>query len=176
MAEASVLGTDCWGFESLRTYHMKYKEYFRVDDKIVSGFFEDYRFLSNFHVSPVYFEGLLYPSSENAYQAAKTTDLEIRRFHFINATPKQARLNGQQLVIRPDWETVKYSVMARVVMEKFGSNKELCDQLLATGDKELVETNHWNDRTWGVDYKTLDGTNWLGKILMHVRSTFRNVD
>jgi len=39
--------------------------------EMIKGFFGPYRWLSNFHESPVWFEGLKYRSSENAYQAAK---------------------------------------------------------------------------------------------------------
>ena len=41
------------------------------DSDNIKGFFGGYRWLSNFHVCDVMFEGDLYPSSENAYQAAK---------------------------------------------------------------------------------------------------------
>lgn len=152
---------------------MKHKEYFAVTDSAINGFFEDYFFLSNFYEAPVWFEGIYYPSTENAYQAAKSVDLEIRRFHFVNCSPAISKKNGKQIVIRKDWEEIKYSVMLRIVTEKFASTPELAEKLLATGDRILTETNHWGDKIWGVDYKTLEGTNWLGKILMHVRSSLR---
>lgn len=139
----------------------------------VIGFFEDYRFLSNFHESPVWFEGILYPSSENAYQAAKSIDPEIRQFHFVSVSPKVAKANGQLIAMRKDWEEIKYSVMARIVMEKFASNPELTQSLLATGERYLEERNHWKDIIWGVDYTSRNGTNWLGKILMGVRTTLK---
>jgi hypothetical protein len=57
-----------------------WKEYAIHDSHLIHGFFGDYRWLSNFHSCPVYFDGLLYPSSENAYQAAKLSpDGIIRR-------------------------------------------------------------------------------------------------
>jgi hypothetical protein len=37
-----------------------------------------YGFLSNFYICDVEFEGIMYPSSEAAYQAAKTMDLKER--------------------------------------------------------------------------------------------------
>jgi len=41
-------------------------------------------------------------------------------------------------------------------------------QLIDTGDEELVESNTWNDTYWGVCRGI--GQNHLGKLLMKVRS------
>ena len=46
-------------------------------------------------------------------------------------------------------------------------NPDLREKLVATGDAELIEGNHWNDTCWGV-CKGI-GQNNLGKILMEVR-------
>ena len=45
----------------------------------------------------------------------------------------------------------------------------LRQQLLDTGDAELVEGNSWNDTFWGVSARTGKGKNWLGRLLMQVR-------
>ena len=46
-----------------------------------------YRFLSNFYArSPVEFDGMIFPSVETAYQAAKTLDKK-QRLLFIDITP-----------------------------------------------------------------------------------------
>ena len=42
--------------------------------------------------------------------------------------------------------------------------------LVATGDAIVIEGNTWRDTYWGVDLKTGEGENHLGKILMRVRS------
>jgi hypothetical protein len=34
---------------------------------VIKGFLGEYSFLSNFYLCPVYYEGLVYPSSENAF-------------------------------------------------------------------------------------------------------------
>jgi len=56
-----------------------------------------------------------------------------------------------------------------VVLAKFLGNGDLRDQLLATGDAELVEGNTWGDTYWGVDSRSGKGENMLGKILMETR-------
>ena len=54
--------------------------------------------------------------------------------------------------------------------QKFTQNEELGRLLLATGKSELIEGNSWNDTFWGVNLKTGEGRNELGKALMKVRA------
>ena len=56
--------------------------------------------------------------------------------------------------------------MRQLIKEKF-SSPFLGHRLLSTNNSELILTNKWNDRFWGV-YKGT-GENWLGKILMETR-------
>jgi hypothetical protein len=63
--------------------------------------------------------------------------------------------------------------MYRLLEIKFRQHPELAEQLLATGERELVEGNTWRDRIWGVDLKTGTGENRLGKTLMVVRAELR---
>jgi N-glycosidase YbiA len=123
--------------------------------------------LSNFEPSGVELEGETYPAAEHAFQAAKTHDQDERRAIRAATTPAQAKQLGRGVKLRPDWEAVKVVVMYELVRQKFANNAELREQLLATGDAELVEVNNWRDRFWGV-YRG-EGRNELGKILMRVR-------
>ncbi len=133
-----------------------------------------YSFLSNFHTAYVVWEGVKYPTSEHAYQAAKTLNLELRKnvFGDMNSSPAVAKRAGRRIELRPDWESVKIDVMREIVRIKFQTHTKLAEKLLATGDEELVEGNTWGDRFWG----QVDGVgeNWLGKILMEVRGELRN--
>jgi ribA/ribD-fused uncharacterized protein len=146
------------------------RDYIVHDDKCVRGFFGDYRFLSNFEVSPVVFEGVEYPSSEAAYQGAKSLDPVVRS-EFVNLSPSKSKKRGQEIECRSDWNDVKYGIMYEIVLDKFFRNPELGQKLLDTGDRYLEETNHWRDKVWGVCNGV--GTNWLGKILMDVRAQMR---
>jgi hypothetical protein len=58
------------------------------------------------------------------------------------------------------------------VRDKFNRNPDLRAKLLATADAYLEEGNTWGDQIWGV-YNG-QGTNWLGKILMQVRTELRS--
>ncbi len=82
-----------------------------------------YRFLSNFHLKEILYEGVFYPSTENAYQAAKTLSIE-ERLKFINIEPKQAKRLGKKVDLRLDWEQIKFKVMYDVCKEKFQDGEE----------------------------------------------------
>jgi hypothetical protein len=148
----------------------KERDYIIHDESQIKGFFGEYRFLSNFELGDVIYEGIKYPSSENAYQAAKSLDLEIRN-QFVNISPDESKKLGRKTNVREDWEEVKYGIMYQIVLDKFSRNYQLGDLLIETGDKYLEETNHWKDKIWGVCDGV--GKNWLGKILMDVRTQIK---
>jgi ribA/ribD-fused uncharacterized protein len=151
----------------------KERDYIIHDDQNIKGFFGEYRFLSNFEISDVYFDGDVYNCSEAAYMAGKTLDQNIRN-KFIkssNITPRQARELGQTFELRDNWINIKYDVMSAVLFDKFYRNVNLRRKLLITGNKYLEETNHWNDVYWGVCNGK--GENNLGKILMNIRTFWK---
>jgi ribA/ribD-fused uncharacterized protein len=143
----------------------------------VNGFFEEHRFLSNFWSSEVEYDGVVYPTVEHAFQAAKFVDPGYREQIRTAHTPGAAKYLGRTRVVplRKLWdEGLATQVMAELVAKKFASHPELAEKLLATGDSILVETNDWGDDTWGNSTTTAtQGKNQLGIILMAVRSTLR---
>ena len=132
---------------------------------MIKSFSGEYQFLSNFYPVEVVLDGVTYPTVENAYQAAKTLDLEKRK-EFIGVLPGFAKRLGQRLELRPDWGAVKLNIMQRLNEQKYmrpDLRKKLCD----TYPQDLVEGNTWGDTFWGVcDGK---GSNHLGQILMAIR-------
>lgn len=156
---------------------INWRDYAIWNDNSIQGFFgngeEGYRWLSNFHPCEVADEfDIVYPSTEHAYQAMKTLDRKIRE-ECLNMTCFQVKKWGQTIPIQEDWDNRKVDVMTNLNMQKFKLNPDLKEKLLDTGDKELVELNHWKDKFWGVYYKDGKGENNLGKILMLVRSEIR---
>lgn len=139
---------------------------------MIDNFKNKYFFLSNFYLSPVKFEGLVYPSVEHAFQAAKTLDKEERKEFAILKTPSDAKKKGRYCQLRSDWEEVKVQVMLECLRNKF-KDKTLRKMLLETGDEILVEGNTWHDNCWGScsceKCKDIEGKNFLGKCLMRVR-------
>ena len=136
----------------------------------ILGFFGPYRFLSNFEMAPVDYNGLVYPSNENAYQAAKVLDRK-EQLAFLSLTPNEAKKAGQKVLLRLDWEDIKLGIMEQINTDKFTRNQEIRQRLLDTGTAYLEETNWWNDTFWGVCSGR--GTNHLGQILMHIRATLK---
>lgn len=137
---------------------------------MINEFRGPYYFLSNFYEAPVTWNCITYRNNEAAFQSAKTTNITIRET-FATMDPSTAKREGRRVVLRPDWEEVKYQIMYEICLAKFTQNKELRERLLATGDEYLEEGNTWGDRIWGtVNGK---GNNWLGKILMQVREEIK---
>jgi ribA/ribD-fused uncharacterized protein len=138
--------------------------------QIVNGFFGKHRFLSNFHLEPVVFDGMTYCATENAYQAAKTLDLEDRK-RFQDVAPRTAKRLGRSVSLRPDWDAVRIDVMRTLQREKFKPGSDLSQRLLDTGDAVLLEANYWGDCFWGVCRGA--GESWLGTLLMERREELR---
>lgn len=132
-------------------------------------------YLSNGYIEP---DGTFV---EREYQAAKTLDEVAARQILACNRPfgsGGSKKLGRAAPLRPDWERVKYQVMARLVTAKFRDHPALAAQLVATGDALLVEGNMWHDNVWG-DCRcggpecVKPGLNLLGHILMSVRETLR---
>lgn len=150
----------------------KERDYIVHNAEVIKGFFGDYRWLSNFHECDIHFEGLIFPSTENAYVYAKIpqnriTELQETVNTLLTCSPSDSKKIGKSIPIRDDWDRIKYDVMSSVVFDKYYRHMDLRKQLLMTGDRLLEETNHWGDTFWGVcDGK---GQNKLGKIHMRIR-------
>ena len=140
----------------------------------ITTFSGEYEFLSNFYEVPVYYE-YLYDSAEAAYQAQKCVKFDDL-YAFTKYSPSQAKKMGKKLEVRPDWAEVKVPLMRDIVFAKFAQNPELAERLIATGDSNIIEENYWHDTFWGVDEKTGEGQNYLGKILMETRDKLKNPD
>lgn len=138
---------------------------------IIDNFHGKHYYLSNFYEHPVEFQGVIYPTNEHAFQAAKTLDRVSRLVVRDAKTPGQSKGLGRRLVLRPDWEQVKVMIMLDICREKFKKGSVLALRLFDTGDALLVEGNTWGDRVWGT--VNGEGTNYLGKILMKVRAELR---
>lgn len=141
-----------------------------MSDQPITSFDGIYRFLSNFHPVMVKLDGETYPSTEHAYQAAKSLDPAYRA-GFLTCTATEAKRRGRRAVLRADWEQVKIGVMLDLLRQKFAHETELAALLDQTGDRELIEGNWWGDTFWGVCRGK--GQNHLGKLLMQVRAEGR---
>lgn len=146
-----------------------------MEKQVIDSFRGENRFLSNFWLVNIFYEGRFYPSVEHAYQASKSDREEVREKISNLEKPSDAKQLGKELEllkqIRLDWNDVfRLEVMQSLVQQKFCiDNSELVEKLLSTEWTELIEGNTWDDIFWGVCNGK--GDNHLGKILMNVRSS-----
>ena len=137
----------------------------------------EYRFLSNFYMLEIEYEGIKYHSSEHAYQAAKTNDPAQRQSIAALEKPGAAKKAGFKVTLRQGWDNIKDGIMLDILRIKF-TDPTMRDELLKTGDAFLVEGNKWCDNHFGVCYcekcKGI-GDNMLGELLMQVRKEISQV-
>lgn len=139
-----------------------------------------YGAFSNFDTKhPIYILGEEWPSTEHAFQAMKFMGTDSDYMEQIRSVPKPrdaaAMGRDRNHPLRSDWEQVKYDIMYLVVNTKFETYPELQKLLVSTGDAEIIE-HTTNDNVWA-DGGDGSGKNWLGKILMDIRSKLqREID
>lgn len=152
----------------------------RDNSRTISSFTGKYKFLRTDYPCMVELDGLLYPSAEHAFQAAKTLDDNHRRNFQVMNGADTARYFGRRVKLRDDWEDVKVDIMERIMLDKFTrsdpfpSQAELRCKLLDTGDARIEYANKRGDMFWGT--VNGEGDNVLGKILMDVREKLREED
>lgn len=155
-----------------------------VTDDGIFGFFDQYRWLSNFHIEDGY-------CVERLYQAAKVKPEYPQMIKRIMASsPGSAKRIGRGLdrsMMIDSWDDVKQGLMRAFIINKF-ANPGLRKMLLATGTKYLEETNDWHDNTWGncvclympnlgfgiKQSCRIRGQNLLGRLIMEVRELCRD--
>lgn len=141
---------------------------------MIDSFKGEYAWLSNMALVKIKYDGIEYPSVEHAYMSAKSHYMEWKsRCADTQISGKQIKLESKGVILRDDWEEVKYDVMKECIDHKF-SQEPFKTKLEETGDVELVEGNWWNDLYWGVDSKTGKGENNLGKLIMEKRDGNRS--
>ncbi len=150
---------------------MKYVILSEDNSDVIDEFMGKYRFLSNFWPVPIYYDGIEYPSTEHAFQAAKTLDFSKRLEISKLVAPGLAKKAGKTVVLRDNWDSIKDRIMQELTILKFIMNDDLRKKLLATGETKLIEGNQWGDTYWGVCKGV--GQNKLGRILMEVRGLLR---
>ena len=134
---------------------------------MISEFSGDNRWLSNFWLCPIMKGEWVYPSTENAYQAAKYP--KAQRSLFVNVSPSKAKEYGQQVERPKNWDTDKLVVMRQVLEQKFRVGTYNAVLLSNTGTQEIIEGNTWGDVFWGICDGV--GENHLGRMLMEIRDS-----
>jgi ribA/ribD-fused uncharacterized protein len=165
-----------------------------VDEKDIPVLFhgsgEDkgpYKYLDNQAEYPIQVESKQYPTVEHYFQSMKAQEFGDQEIlDKIAKTPsgKAVKALGKKVknFIKEQWDARRIEIMARGVRAKFVQHPELQKQLLETGDKQIGEADA-RDSFWGIgtseatelskDPSKWKGQNQLGKILMNLRSEFK---
>mmetsp|Transcript_15564 Transcript_15564/g.41775 ORF Transcript_15564/g.41775 Transcript_15564/m.41775 type:complete len:444 (+) Transcript_15564:1999-3330(+) len=146
--------------------------------------------LSNFFEGTPFVDGRgrQFRSSEHHFMAAKAEQFGDGGMvdQIIAApNPRRAKALGRCVANFDDatWSAVSRDRMFDACLLKFSQNPRARNFLLSTGDALLVEASPY-DSVWGIGLSAADarrmpreqwpGTNWLGEVLMRVRSTLAN--
>lgn len=144
---------------------------------IIKEFQGQHRWLSNFWPVAIMFRGIMYPSSENAYQSTKSDSPEWKSFCSNPLTrPGATKKASRKYTLTSEFHDNKVAVMAEIQGIKF-QDPDLRARLLATGDSLILEGNKWGDEFWGVTWnedKSCTGKNHLGEIIMRVRKKIQD--
>lgn len=125
-----------------------------------------YYMLSNFSAHEVEYDGVLYKTSEHAYQVAKFKDPETRSKIKHATSAFLARAYGQAQDGRIE-NFDKVAVMKDIMRTKMQQHADVREALHATGNA-IIEKNHPKDYFWGTGADG-SGKNVMGKIWMEIR-------
>ena len=150
-------------------------------DDILTFTTPEHRWLSNMTYVDILYDGVIYPSTENFYQAMKYSkdhfiqlegwkfSISVRSHIAYNLKPNESKkYSKENPLTNHKFEQKKLEIMESAQRQKY-SKEPFKSKLIATGDALLEEGNWWGDKFWGVDIKTRDGENHLGKIIMKIR-------
>ena len=156
----------------------------RITDEFVlfwSGTFSQW-FASEFTI-----DGQKYNTAEQYMMYKKALlfgDEEVANAIMRTANPREQKALGRKVrgFNVETWVEHCREYVYEANLAKFSQNPEMLDELMETGDRELVEASPY-DKIWGIgihydDEKALDkeqwqGTNWLGEAIMRVRTELR---
>ena len=148
---------------------------------------KDNKWLSTFNVAePFKYDGLEYPSVENAFHAQKVDPDDPRNEEYktlfttytddVIEPSKAKKMGGKTFFeendfkLRGDWDKIKLKIMEDITREYYLANRSFLDKLMETGDKRLAHRGFRIDPYWGETKK--GGENNHGKILMKLREEF----
>lgn len=137
--------------------------------------------------SPIVIDGVTYNCTEQYMMAKKAlmfNDFSAYREIMLEKKPAIQKAIGKTVkgFDKVIWETYCRKIVYDANYAKFTQNKGMGDELMGTGNKEIVEASP-EDKIWGIglherdplawDKSTWQGTNWLGEAIMQVRRTIR---
>ena len=145
-------------------------------DEVIGFYPREFYPFDNFSSFKVEWNGYLFSSVEEAYQAASFmgSDEElvekIKKSHSADEAQRIAYANRDKR--REDWDDVKISIMEELLRLKIEQNPYVKKKLLQTEDYMIVEDSPKDD-FWGWG-PNRNGQNNLGKLWMKLRKELKN--
>lgn len=133
-------------------------------------------------------DGIQYNCAEQYMMAKKAllfNDMDSYNEILSLASPHKIKALGRRVknFDQKIWDEYKEDIVFKGNLLKFSQNQELCKELLATKNKEIVEASP-TDIIWGIGLAETDpdiydkskwqGTNLLGKAIMKVRDVLKD--
>ncbi len=125
---------------------------------------------SNFSAHQVEYDGTLWPTSEHAFQAAKTLNEDEKNKIKLARSPQEALLLGRSVMLRSDWESVKVDILESILRAKYTQHLAIQEKLFQSQGKELIEASPV-DSFWGIGPGGT-GENMCGKLWMKIREEY----
>ena len=145
-------------------------------DEVIGFYPREFYPFDNFSSFKVEWNGYLFASVEEAYQAASFmgSDEElvekIKKSHSADEAQRISYANRDKR--REDWDDVKISIMEELLRLKIEQNPYVKKKLLQTEDYMIVEDSPKDD-FWGWG-PNRNGQNNLGKLWMKLRKELKN--
>lgn len=145
-------------------------------DEVIGFYPREFYPFDNFSSFKVEWNGYLFASVEEAYQAASFMGIDeelvekIKKSHSADEAQRIAYANRDKR--REDWDDVKISIMEELLRLKIEQNPYVKKKLLQTGDYMIVEDSPKDD-FWGWG-PNRNGQNNLGKLWMKLREELKN--
>jgi ribA/ribD-fused uncharacterized protein len=133
-------------------------------------------------------DGVEYNCTEQYMMAKKAlmfNDFDAYREIMLEEEPATQKAIGKTVIgfNKEKWEKYCIDIVTDGNYAKFTQNPKMKEELLASGDREIVEASP-EDKIWGIglhetnpyvlDKSKWQGTNWLGIAIMRVRERIRN--
>jgi ribA/ribD-fused uncharacterized protein len=134
----------------------------------------DFYVFNNFSAHAIEYRGLLYPTAEHAYQAAKCTDPNGKEAIRNARSPilaKQLANETYRAARDPEWDGKKLAVVEEILRAKLAQHPEAQQALRDSGHEDIVEDSP-TDYFWGAGADG-SGRNMFGKIWMRIREETR---
>lgn len=144
---------------------------------------------SQWCTSPFEIGGFQYNCCEQYMMAQKALffdDFVIYNQIMETSYPAQQKALGRKVkgFDKEKWDSVCREIVYDANFAKFTQNPKMLTELMATGDREIVEASP-EDKIWGIglhendervhDKSKWQGTNWLGEAIMQVREKLRTI-